>query len=186
MAFITNIESPYRCAIMEDWNWALGYGIGKDVETGKDVFVHHENCSESIKTNSDGTPRLAIGYSWTDGVGKVHSGPIGENTKWLERRDRIYYTTKPEYPNVAFNCQLYPHTNVVDIDEEIDEKQRSSFASDSTDDEDVQTPGLRVKEVQTPAKKSVTNKTPAKKNKWVIQKKPATSPHVKIPPSPDS
>ena len=185
MAFITNIESPYRCAIMEDWNWALGYGIGKDVETGKDVFVHHENCSESIKFNSDGTPRVAIGYSWTDGVGKVHSGPIGENTKWLERRDRIYYTTKPEYPNVAFNCQLYPHTNVVDIDEEIDSlvHQRDNYASDSTDDEDDGKP--RVREVRTPMKPhDNNNKTPVKK-KWVMKKK-QSSPHVRIPPSPDS
>jgi hypothetical protein len=184
MAFITNTESPYRCAIMEDWNWALGYGIGKDVETGKDVFVQHENCSESIKFNSDGTPRVATGYEFTDGVGTLHSGPIGENTKWLERRDRIYYTTKPEYPNIAFNVSIYPHTNVVDIDEEIDEKQRSSFASDSTDDEDDGKP--RVREVRTPMKPHDNkNKTPVKK-KWVIQKKPAQSPHVGIPPSPDS
>ena len=42
-----------------------------------------------------------------------------------------------------------------------------------------------ITEVQTPAKKShANNKTPAKK-KWVIKKK-QPSPHVKIPPSPDS
>ena len=77
-------------AIMEDWNWALGYGIGKDVATGKDVFVHHENCLEACKFNSDGTPRVATGYSWIDGVGEKHSGPIGENRIWFERRDKIY------------------------------------------------------------------------------------------------
>ena len=179
MAFITNIESPYRCAIMEDWNWALGYGIGKDVETGKDVFVHHSFLEESVKERG-----ACTGFSWINDKGEKISGPIGENTKWLERRDRIYYTTKPEYPNVAFNCQLYPHTKVVDIDEEIDanQKQRSSYSSDSTDDEDVHS--MRVKEVQTPAKKShANNKTPVKK--WVIKKK-QPSPHVKIPPSPDS
>ena len=115
MAFITNIESPYRCAIMEDWNWALGYGIGKDVETGKDIFVHHSFLEESVKERG-----ACTGFSWINDKGEKISGAIGENTKWLERRDRIYYTTKPEYPNVAFNCQLYPHTNVVDIDEEID------------------------------------------------------------------
>lgn len=101
-----SLPTKIKTAIMEDWNWALGYGIGKDVETGKDVFVHHSNCLESIKTNSDGTPRVATGYEFTDGVGKVHSGPIGENTKWFQRRDRIYYTTNTEYPNIAFNVSL--------------------------------------------------------------------------------
>ena len=163
-------------AIMEDWNWALGYGIGKDVETGKDVFVHHENCSESIKTNSDGTPRVATGYSWTDGVGKVHSGPIGENTKWLERRDRIYYTTKPEYPNVAFNVSIYPHSNtIVDIDEELDAQQRRiNYATDYVN-------GRRVKEVKTPAKQppdTPDNKKPRKKR---------ASPHVReLPLTPNT
>ena len=177
MAFITNIESPYRCAIMEDWNWALGYGIGKDVETGKDVFVHHSFLEESVIERG-----ACTGFSWINENGEKISGPIGENRKWLERRDRIYYTTKPEYPNVAFNCQLYPHTNVVDIDEEIDSlvHQRDNYASDSTDDEDDGKP--RVREVYTPVKKS-HDKTPVKK-KWVIKKQPAKSPHVKIPPSP--
>ena len=111
--------------IMEDWNWALGYGIGKDVANAKDVFVHHENCVEACKFNSDGTPRVATGFSWMDGLGEKRSGPIGEGTIWFERRDRIYYTTDPEYPNVAFNVSIYPHTNtIVDIDEELDAQQQ--------------------------------------------------------------
>ena len=172
-----------REAIMQDWNWSYGYGIAKDVANGKDVFVHHEYCLEACKFNSDGTPRVATGFEWLDGVGEKHSGPIGEGTIWFERRDKIYYTTDPAYPNVAFNCQLYPHTNVVDIDEEIDEKQRSSYASDSTDDEDVHS--MRVREVRTPMKPHDNkNKTPVK-NKWLSKKK-QSSPHVRIPPSPDS
>ena len=103
----------------------------------------------------------------------------------MERRDRIYYTTKPEYPNVAFNCQLYPHTNVVDIDEEIDSlvHQRETYASDSTDDEDDGKP--RVREVRTPMKPHDNKNNTPVKNKW-LSKKEQSSPHVKIPPSPDS
>ena len=75
---------------------------------------------------------------------------------------------------------------IVDIDEEIDanQKQRSSYASDSTDDEDVH--NMRVREVYTPVKKlhNNKNKTPVK-NKWLSKKK-QPSPHVKVPPSPDS
>ena len=173
-------------AIMEDWNWALGYGIAKDVANGKDIFVHRENCVEACKFNSDGTARVATGFEWVDGVGEVHSGPIGEGTIWLQRRDKIYYTTDPEYPNIAFNVSIYPHTNtIVDIDEELDaQQQRSSYASDSTDDDDVHS--MQVREVHTPVKKSHANnnKTPVKK-KWVIKKK-QPSPHVRLPPSPDS
>ena len=57
------------------------------------------------------------------------------------------------------------------------------MAIHSMDDEDDGKP--RVREVQTPVKKSHdNNKTPVKK-KWVIKKK-QPSPHVGIPPSPDS
>ena len=105
--------------------WSYGYGIAKDVTNGKDVFVHHENCLEACKFNSDGTPRVATGFEWLDGVGEKHSGPIGEGTIWFERRDKIYYTTDPEYPNVAFQVSIYPHTNtIVDIDEELDAQQQ--------------------------------------------------------------
>ena len=69
MAFITNIESPYRCAIMEDWNWALGYGIGKDVETGKDVFVHHSFLEESVIERG-----ACTGFSWINDKGEKISG----------------------------------------------------------------------------------------------------------------
>ena len=116
--------------------------------------------------------------------------PIGKGRVWYDLWEYVYFTRDPNHPNQAFNVTHVRPTQssaIVDIDEEIDanQKQRETYASDSTDDEDVQTPGLRVKEVQTPAKKSHANKTPAKKKKWVIKKK-QPSPHVKIPPSPDS
>merc|ERR1712167_471293 len=106
---------------------------------------------------------------------------MGAGEVWFEPLERIYFNRDSRQPGIAFNVTMYPHHHtIVDMDDELDanQKQRSSYVSD---DEDVQTPGLRVKEVQTPAKKSVTNKTPAKKNKWVIKKK-QPSPHVKIPP----
>ena len=165
-------------AIMQDWNWSYGYGIAKDVETGKDVFVHHENCLEACKFNSDGTARVATGYSWRDGVGTVHTGPIGEGKIWFERRDKIYYTTDPAYPNVAFNVSIYPHTNtIVDMDEELDATQQQRRLNYATDDVN----GRRVKEVNTPVNTPVTpdNKKPRKKR--------ANSPHVReLPLTPNT
>ena len=158
--------------IMQDWNWSYGYGIAKDVANGKDVFVHHENCLEACKFNSDGTPRVATGYSWIDGVGEKHSGPIGEDRIWFERRDKIYYITDPEYPNIAFEVtHIRPISAIVDIDEEIEANQRSSYASDSS---------IKVKEVFTPQKKKEVPMTPKKKVSLV----PKASPHVGIPASP--
>ena len=161
-----------REAIMQDWNWSYGYGIAKDVANGKDVFVHHEYCLEACKFNSDGTPRVATGFDWLDGVGEKHSGPIGEGTIWFERRDKIYYTTDPEYPNVAFQVSIYPHTNtIVDIDEELDAQQqrRINYVTDDVN-------GRRVKEVKTPV--TPDNKKPRKKH---------ASPHVReLPLTPNT
>ena len=67
---------------------------------------------------------------------------------------------------------------IVDIDDELDRREGPSYASDSTDDEEDN--GRRVREVQTPAKKPP--RTPAKPP----AKRQAKSPHVGIPPSPDS
>ena len=161
-----------REAIMQDWNWSYGYGIAKDVTNGKDVFVHHEYCLEACKFNSDGTPRVATGFEWLDGVGEKHSGPIGEGTIWFERRYKIYYTTDPEYPNVAFQVSIYPHTNtIVDIDEELDAQQqrRINYVTDDVN-------GRRVKEVKTPD--TPDNKKPRKKQ---------ASPHVReLPLTPNT
>ena len=161
-----------REAIMQDWNWSYGYGIAKDVANGKDVFVHHEYCLEACKFNSDGTPRVATGFEWLDGVGEKHSGPIGEGIIWFERRDKIYYTTDPEYPSVAFNVSIYPHTNtIVDIDEELDAQQqrRINYVTDDVN-------GRRVKEVKTPD--TPDNKKPRKRR---------ASPHVReLPLTPNT
>ena len=161
-------------AIMQDWNWSYGYGIAKDVANGKDVFVHHENCLEACKFNSDGTPRVATGYSWRDVNGEKHSGPIGEGKIWFERRDKIYYTTDPAYPNVAFNVSIYPHTNtIVDMDEELDATQQQRRLNYATDDVN----GRRVNEVNTPV--TPDNKKPRKKR--------ANSPHVReLPLTPNT
>ena len=166
------MTASVREAIMQDWNWSYGYGIAKDVANGKDVFVHHEYCLEACKFNSDGTPRVATGFEWLDGVGEKHSGPIGEGTIWFERRDKIYYTTDPEYPNVAFQVSIYPHTNtIVDIDEELDAQQqrRINYVTDDVN-------GRRVKEVKTPD-------TPDKKK----PRKKRASPHVReLPLTPNT
>jgi hypothetical protein len=179
--------------LMLPWNWNNKYGIvqvqprprpGDQITckppdkrsfynpNAKELLVHHVNCEPKAHG--------ALGF----GDETICAGEV-----WFEPLERIYFCRDSRQPGIAFNVTMYPHTNaIVDMDEELDQfqKQRSSYVSDSTDDEDVQTPGLQVREVQTPAKKSVTNKTPAKKKKkWVIKKK-QPSPHVKIPPSPDS
>eukprot|EP00944_MAST-04C_sp_MAST-4C-sp1_P005952 g5952.t1 len=147
--------------------------LSEATTVAKQWFVHHSRCQ--IKNYG------AVGF------GKDGELTIGTGRVWYDLWEYVYFTRDPNHPNQAFNVTHVRPTRtsaIVDIDEEIDanQKQRSSYASDSTDDEDVH--NMRVKEVQTPAKKShANNKTPAK---WVIQKKPAQSPHVGIPPSPDS
>ena len=86
------LPARIKSAIMEDWNWALGYGIGKDTQTGNDVFVHHSFMSNRVKERGECT-----GF---DG------GPIGNDKRWLERRDVIYYVKDPDFPNVAFHVSL--------------------------------------------------------------------------------
>tara|TARA_B000000475_G_C15922491_1_gene417267 strand:- start:399 stop:728 length:330 start_codon:yes stop_codon:yes gene_type:complete len=86
------VESRIKSAVMEDWNWALGYGIGKDVATGHDVFVHHSFMEDSVKTRGECT-----GFE---------GGPIGNDKRWLERRDVIYYVADADFPNIAFHVSL--------------------------------------------------------------------------------
>ena len=138
--------------------------------TAKQWFVHHSRCQ--IKDYH------AVGFE----------SPIGKGRVWYDLWEYVYFTRDPNHPNQAFNVTHVRPTRtstIVDIDEEIDanQKQRETYASDSTDDEDDGKP--QVREVYTPVKKSHTNnnKTPAK---WVIQKNPAQSPHVGIPPSPNT
>ena len=128
-----------------------------EATTAKQWFVHHSRCQ--IKDYG------AVGFE----------SPIGKGRVWYDLWEYVYFTRDPNHPNQAFNVTHVRPTQtstIVDIDEEIDanQKQRETYASDSTDDEDDGKP--RVREVYTPDKKSHTNnnKTPVK---WVIQKKPA-------------
>ena len=139
--------------------------------TAKQWFVHHSRCQ--IKNYN------AVGFE----------SPIGKGRVWYDLWEYVYFTRDPNHPNQAFNVTHVRPTQsstIVDIDEEIDanQKQRETYASDSTDDEDDGKP--RVREVYTPVKKlhNNKNKTPVK-NKWLSKKK-QPSPHVKVPPSPDS
>ena len=141
-----------------------------EATTAKQLFVHHSRCQ--IKDYG------AVGF------GKDGELTIGKGRVWYDLWEYVYFTSDPLHPNQAFNVTHVRPTMksaIVDIDEEIDanQKQRETYASDSTDDEDDGKP--RVREVYTPVKKS-HDKTPVK---WVIQKKPAQSPHVEIPPSPN-
>ena len=143
-----------------------------EATTAKQLFVHHSRCQ--IKNYG------AVGFE----------SPIRKGRVWYDLWEYVYFTRDPNHPNQAFNVTHVRPTQtsaIVDIDEEIDanQKQRETYASDSTDDdEDDGKP--RVREVYTPVKKSHddNNKTPVK-NKWLSKKK-QPSPHVKVPPSPDS
>ena len=101
------LPTRIKSATVLDWNWALGYGIGKDLKSEKDVFIHHSHCLESIKERG-----ACTGFSWINENGEKISGPIGENRIWLERRDVIYYVSKAEFPNVAFHVGLVPENAI--------------------------------------------------------------------------
>ena len=94
-------SSRARQAVMEDWNWALGYGIAKDKQTGNDVFVHHSFVDDSVMKRGECT-----GFSWLNEKGEKVSGNIGRDKRWLERRDVIYYVADPDFPNVALHVSL--------------------------------------------------------------------------------
>ena len=96
-----------KSATVLDWNWALGYGIGKDLDTKKDVFIHHSHCLEALRNRG-----ACTGFSWINEKGEKISGPIGENRMWLERRDVIYYVSEAEFPNVAFYVGLEPEDTI--------------------------------------------------------------------------
>ena len=175
----TNADGSYDVEFAADGEYENE--VCKNVKEVEEELDHHANAKELLVHHANCEPKAhgALGF----GDEAICVGEV-----WFEPLERIYFCRDSRQPGIAINVTMYPHTNtIVDIDEEIDanHNQRSSYASDSTDDEDAVKAGLRVREVQTPAKKSVTNKTPAKKNKWVIKKK-QPSPHVKIPPSPDS
>ena len=184
-----------------DWNWVKRYGIAT-LENGNDVFIMASNC---LEVKQEG----AKGFEF-DGrpVENCCKGRV-----WFDLFETIYFTMDKDNPNVAVNIsfthgghltrliaagQSLPYSQaerklltsaglvlpdrqaIVDIDDELDANQlhSPSYASDSTDEEDN---GRRVREVQTPAKKP-PSRTPAKPP----AKRQSKSPHVGIPPSPDS
>ena len=191
-----------------DWNWIRDYGIAKITSgplTGNDVFVMTSQC---LEVKQEG----AKGFEF-DGrpVKDCCKGRV-----WFDLYEKIWFTLSPEHPNVAVNISFtnngyltrliaagepLPYSQeerkllalaglvlpdrqaIVDIDDELDANQlhSPSYASDSTDDEDDN--GRRLREVQTPKKPANSSPhTPAKPP----AKKQSKSPHVGIPPSPDS
>ena len=189
-----------------DWNWIKDYGIAKITSgplTRNDVFIMASNC---LEVKQEG----AKGFEF-DGrpVEDCCKGRV-----WFDLFETIYFTMDKDNPNVAVNISFsnngyltrliaagepLPYSQeerkllalaglvlpdqqaIVDIDDELDANQlhSPSYASDSTDDEEDN--GRRVREVQTPAKKP-PSRTPAKPPAT----RQAKSPHVGIPPSPDS
>ena len=188
-----------------DWNWIRDYGIAKITSgplTGNDVFIMASNC---LEVKQEGAKNF-----------RFNGRPVKDCCKgrvWFDLYEKIWFTLSPEHPNVAVNISFtnnghltrliaagepLPYSQaerkllalaglvlpdrqaIVDIDDELDANQlhSPSYASDSTDEEDN---GRRVREVQTPAKKP-PSRTPAKPP----AKKQSKSPHVGIPPSPDS
>ena len=188
-----------------DWNWIKDYGIATITSgplTGNDVFIMASNCLEVKKEGAKN-----FRFNGRRPVKDCCKGRV-----WFDLYEKIWFTLSPEHPNVAVNISFthgghltrliaagepLPYSQeerkllalaglvlpdqqaIVDIDDELDANQlhSPSYASDSTDEED---DGRRVREVQTPAKKPP--RTPAKPP----AKRQAKSPHVGIPPSPDS
>ena len=189
-----------------DWNWIRDYGIATITSgplTGNDVFIMAQNC---LEVKQEGAKNFRFNGR---PVKDCCKGRV-----WFDLYEKIWFTLSPEHPNVAVNISFthggymtrliaavepLPYSQaerkllalaglvlpdrqaIVDIDDELDANQlhSPSYASDSTDDEEDD--GRRVREVQTPAKKP-PSRTPAKPP----AKRQAKSPHVGIPPSPDS
>ena len=189
-----------------DWNWIKDYGIATITSgplTGNDVFIMASNCLEVKKEGAKN-----FRFNGRRPVKDCCKGRV-----WFDLYEKIWFTLSPEHPNVAVNISFthgghltrliaagepLPYSQeerkllalaglvlpdqqaIVDIDDELDANQlhSPSYASDSTDDEEDD--GRRVREVQTPAKKPP--RTPAKPP----AKQQSKSPHVGIPPSPDS
>ena len=148
--------------------------VCKNVKEVEEELDHHANAKELLVHHANCEPKAhgALGF----GDETICAGEV-----WFEPLERIYFNRDSRQPGIAINVTMYPHTNaIVDMDDELDanQKQRSSYVSDSTDDEDVKP---RVREVITPNKNMP--KTP-KKITFVPKKPAKPSPHVGIPPSP--
>ena len=183
--------------------------------TGNDVFIMASNCLEVKQEGAkgfefDGRPveDCCKGRVWFDLYEKIwftlspehpnvavnisftHGGHL---TRLIAAGEALPYS-EAERKRLGLAGLVLPGRRaivdtqaIVDIDDELDANQlhSPSYASDSTDEEDN---GRRVREVQTPAKKPATSlpHTPAKPPPKTPAKRQAKSPHVGIPPSPDS
>ena len=193
-----------------DWNWIRDYGIAKITSgplTGNDVFVMASNCLEVKQEGAknfhfEGRPveDCCKGRVWFDLYEKIwftlspeHPNVAvnisftndGHLTRLIAAGKPLPYSQE-ERKRLGLAGLVLPDRRaivdtqaIVDIDDELDNQLRSpSYVSDSTDEED---DGRHVRGVQTPAKKPPP-RTPAKPP----AKRQAKSPHVGIPPSPDS
>ena len=194
-----------------DWNWIFDYGIATITSgplAGNDVFIMASNCLEvkkegaknfhfdgrSVKdcckgrvwfdlyekiwfTLSPEHPNVAVNISFTNNGHLTRLIAAGEPLPYSQAERKLLALAGLVLPDQQ---AIVDTQAIVDIDDELDANQLRSpnYASDSTDEEDN---GRRVREVQTPAKKS--HRTPAKPPPAV---KKSSSPHVGIPPSPNT
>ena len=195
-----------------DWNWIRDYGIAKITSgplTGNDVFIMASNCLEVKQEGAkgfefDGRPveDCCKGLVWFDLYEKIwftlspEHPNVAVNISFTNdgHLTRLMAAGKPlpysqaERKRLALAGLVLPDRRaivdtqaIVDIDDELDANQlhSPSYASDSTDEEEDN--ARHVREVQTPAKKS--HRTPAKPPPAVMK---SFSPHVGIPPSPNT
>ena len=194
-----------------DWNWIRDYGIATITSgplTGNDVFIMAQNCLEVKQEGAKGFeldgrpvedcckgrvwfdlyekiwftlspehPNVAVNISFTNNGHLTRLIAAGEPLPYSQAERKLLALAGLVLPD---RQAIVDSQAIVDIDDELDANQlhSPSYASDSTDEEDN---GRRVREVQTPAKKP-PSRTPAKPP----AKKQSKSPHVGIPPSPDS
>ena len=168
----TNADGSYDVEFAADGEYENE--VCKNVKEVEEELDHHANAKELLVHHANCEPKAhgALGF----GDEAICAGEV-----WFEPLERIYFYRDSRQPGIAINVTMYPHTNaIVDMDDELDanQNQRTSYASDSTDDEDVKP---RVREVITPNKNMP--KTP-KKITFVPTKPAKPSPHVGIPPSP--
>eukprot|EP00944_MAST-04C_sp_MAST-4C-sp1_P002647 g2647.t1 len=205
--FVKSIIMQIYEGEITDWNWVKRYGFAT-LENGNDVFVMTSQClevkkegAENFRFNGRPVKDCCKGRVWFDLYEKIwltlspeHPNVAvnisftnnGHLTRLIAAGEALPYS-EAERKRLGLAGLVLPDRRaivdidggIVDIDDELDRREGPSYASDSTDDEEDD--GRRVREVQTPAKKPPP-RTPAKPP----AKRQAKSPHVGIPPSPDS
>ena len=201
-------------AEITDWNWIRDYGIAKITSgplTGNDVFIMASNCSEvkqegaknfhfegrPVKdcckgrvwldlfetiyfTMEKDNPNVAVNISFTNNGHLTRLVATGSKLPYSQEERKLLALAGLVLPD---RRAIVGTQAIVDIDDELDANQlhSPSYASDSTDDEEDN--GRRLREVQTPKKPANSSPhTPAKPP----AKRQSKSPHVGIPPSPNS